>query len=118
MNVAELLADLDRLGIRLDADGDRLRYHPRSAATPDLLDRLRTHKAALLAILRRTPDDGPVLPVAAAEAAALPTVAVCRCGSTKWRDVPIHGGHTVRRDCGRCGRFIDFPIWYGKGTGQ
>jgi hypothetical protein len=40
--------------------------------------------------------------------------AVCRCGSTKWRDVPIHGGRSIRRDCARCGRFIAFPLWYGR----
>jgi hypothetical protein len=39
--------------------------------------------------------------------------AVCRCGSTQWRDVPIHGGRSIRRDCARCGRFIAFPLWYG-----
>lgn len=43
---------------------------------------------------------------------------ICRCGSTTWRDVPIHGGRSVRRDCGRCGRFLDFPVWYGKDTGH
>jgi hypothetical protein len=40
--------------------------------------------------------------------------AVCPCGSTKWRDVPIHGGRSIRRDCARCGRFIAFPLWYGR----
>jgi hypothetical protein len=39
--------------------------------------------------------------------------AVCRCGSTRWRDVPIHGGRSIRRDCARCGRFLSFPLWYG-----
>lgn len=37
---------------------------------------------------------------------------VCRCGSATWRDVPIHDGQSVRRDCDRCRRFLDFPIWY------
>lgn len=46
------MADLAGRGIRLEAHGDRLRYHPRSAITPDLVDRLRDHKAELLAILR------------------------------------------------------------------
>jgi hypothetical protein len=40
--------------------------------------------------------------------------AVCRCGSTQWRDVPIHGGQSIRRDCARCGRFLSFPLWYGR----
>jgi hypothetical protein len=52
MSAAELLADLARLGIRLDACGDQLRFHPRSALQPDLLARLKTHKAEILAILR------------------------------------------------------------------
>jgi hypothetical protein len=40
--------------------------------------------------------------------------AICPCGSTQWRDVPIHGGRSIRRDCARCGRFIAFPLWYGR----
>ncbi len=52
MSATELLADLARLGIEVIAHGDRLRYGPRSAMTPDLAERLRTHKAELLAILR------------------------------------------------------------------
>jgi hypothetical protein len=45
-----------------------------------------------------------------------PLEAVCRCGSTTWRDVPIHGGNSTRRDCGHCRRFIEFAVWYGKNT--
>ena len=52
MSAAELLLDLGRLGIRLEADGERLRYCPRSALTPDLLARLKAYKIELLAMLR------------------------------------------------------------------
>jgi hypothetical protein len=51
-SAAELLVDLARRGIRLEARGDRLRYHPQSAVTPDLLELLKADKAALLALLR------------------------------------------------------------------
>jgi hypothetical protein len=52
MSTPELLSELDRLGVRLEADGDRLRYSPRSALTPELFARLKAHKAELLALLR------------------------------------------------------------------
>ena len=38
--VALLLAELIRRGIVVVAVGDKLRYRPRSAMTPDLADRL------------------------------------------------------------------------------
>jgi len=114
MSAAELLLDLGRVGIRLEADGERLRYCPRSAMTPDLLGRLKAHKVELLALLR---------PVPIVKAQPMPPVkpmakAVCRCGSSTWRDVPSHNGQSVRRDCAGCGRFLDFPVWHGKGAGQ
>jgi hypothetical protein len=127
MSAAELLLDLGRLGIRLEADGERLRYFPRSALTPDLLAKLKAYKADLLAMLRPAPEAAPALPAPEAapalpaptcEAPAKPTKAVCRCGSTTLRDVPIHGGQSVRRDCGRCGRFMEFPVWYANDTRQ
>jgi len=118
MSPAELLMDLGRLGIRLEADGERLRYHPRSALTPDLMVRLKAHKPALLAMLRPTPAAGPALPVATRDATVKSAKPVCRCGSRTWRDVPVRGGKSVRRDCGRCGRFLDFPVWYGNDTLQ
>jgi TubC N-terminal docking domain len=118
MSSTELLLDLGRLGIRLEADGERLRYFPQSALTPVLLDRLKAHKAELLAMLRPAPEVAPALPTPTSDAPAKPEKAVCRCGSTTWRDVPIHDGQSARRDCGRCGRFLDFPVWYGKDTGH
>ncbi len=53
-------------------------------------------------------------PVATPNPAEPTTRPVCRCGSTTWRDMSIHGGQSVRRDCGRCRRFLDFPVWYGR----
>lgn len=114
MNAAELLDDLTRLGIRFEADGERLRYYPRSALTPDLLDRLKASKADLLALLKPTHDVAPAIPLASRDARETPAKAICRCGSATWRDVPIHGGQSTRRDCAGCGRFIGFPVWYGK----
>lgn len=52
MTVTQLMADLTRLGIRLEAEGNRLRYWPRSAVTTDLAQRMKARKGELLAILR------------------------------------------------------------------
>jgi hypothetical protein len=46
-----VLADLQRLGIDVKPHGDVIRYRPRQAMTPGLLQRLQTHKAELLAML-------------------------------------------------------------------
>ena len=110
--LADLLAECDVHSIRLSvAEAGGLEIDaPQDALTPDLLARLKAHKEDVLAILR------PVLEVPASthDAPAKPPKAVCRCGLTTWRDVPIHGGQSVRRDCERCRRFLDFPVWYGK----
>ena len=113
MNADELLADLARRGIRLESCGERLRYSPRSAVTPDLVERLTTHKAELLVWLQSPTDPSPAPTTAKEDAPATP---ICRCGSTRWLDVPIHNGQSVRRDCCRYGHFICFPVWYGKNT--
>ena len=147
MSAAKLMADLTRLRIRLEVHGDRLRYSPRTAVTPELANRMKAHKGELLAMLR-LPIDSPTafaavvdsdipklsdeiiewaltvwekprrLPAVSRDAAAIAATRICRCGSTTWCDVKIHGGQSVRRDCGRCGRLIKFPVWYGKDTGQ
>ncbi len=113
---AELLASCDARGIRLlVADNGGLAIDaPGDALAPDLLVQLRAHKAALLAVLQSPPKLAPGRGSATIDARANPTKPVCRCGSTRWRDAPIHGGQSVRRDCERCRRFIGFPVWHGK----
>jgi hypothetical protein len=39
---------------------------------------------------------------------------VCQCGHDDWVQVPIHGGKSIRVDCGHCDRFGWFGVWYGK----
>lgn len=119
--LAGLLAECDGHGIRLllADDGGLTIDVPQDNLTPNLLERLKAHKAELLTLLRPRPDfyvddalnAEPVL--ATQENAAIP---VCRCGSVTCRDVPIHGGQSIRRDCGRCKRFIGFAVWYGSDT--
>lgn len=47
--VDDLLADLASRGVRLWADGDRIRYDaPRTAMTPELISRIRLHRNELL----------------------------------------------------------------------
>lgn len=48
-----LLNELERRGVEFCAAGDRLRYRPIKAVSPEFLSRLRKHKAELLTILRR-----------------------------------------------------------------
>jgi TubC N-terminal docking domain len=51
MNAKALLAELRERGVELMTEGDLLRYRPRSAITPELLDRLRAHKPTILKLL-------------------------------------------------------------------
>jgi len=55
VSATELIATLARQGVRLKADGDRLRYFPKTIA-PELLAMLRRHKAELLAALAAKPE--------------------------------------------------------------
>jgi len=51
MTAKVLLAELRGRGLEVMAEGDLLRYRPKSAITPELLDRLRAHKPSLLKLL-------------------------------------------------------------------
>lgn len=116
---AELLADCDAHGIRLSLAGDDglTIDGPQDALTTNLMTRLKACKAELLTLLRPVADVvTPAQHVVKSEVPARPTKLACRCGSITWRDVPIHAGQSRRRDCRRCGRFINFPVWYGKST--
>jgi hypothetical protein len=52
MSAAQLLHDLKQMGVHLEVAGERLRYSPKAALTPEVLERLRRYKFELLAILR------------------------------------------------------------------
>ena len=52
-SAANLLAELDSLGIQLEADGERLRFRPRGKVTVDLVERMKAHKAELRALLAK-----------------------------------------------------------------
>lgn len=47
-----LVAELERRGVRLALDGDRIRFRPKAAVTPELLERLAVAKPAVVALLR------------------------------------------------------------------
>ena len=117
--LADLLTDCDGHDIRLAlaADGNLEIDAPPDTLSPELLSRLKAYKADLLAMLGPAPEVDPAPLVATEIEVAAPKIPICRCGSTTWRDVPIHGGQSVRRDCGGCGRFVDFPNWYEEDTG-
>jgi len=65
MSAADLLARLDAMGVELEARADRLRYRPREKVTADLADRMKNHKAELLALLATRKTAGRLLEVAA-----------------------------------------------------
>jgi hypothetical protein len=52
MTATELITTLQVRGIKLEAQGDRLRYRPASAVTPELLKALAAHKVEILSLLR------------------------------------------------------------------
>ena len=57
--IVEILDELSRRGIEVQADPIRsvIRWRPRDAMTPALLERIRQHRPEVLAVLR--PDIGP-----------------------------------------------------------
>jgi len=56
MTATHLLADIRRLGIRLEAKGNRLRYYPRTAVSPEMIVQLKERKGELLALLKHPKD--------------------------------------------------------------
>jgi tubulysin polyketide synthase-like protein len=49
-SAARFLADLAQHGIEVQPHGDAIRYRPRSAMTPALLEQLQAHKVMILAM--------------------------------------------------------------------
>lgn len=53
MNAVDILVWAQRLRIDLWAEGESLKYHPKSAAPPDFVEALYLHKPTILNLLRR-----------------------------------------------------------------
>lgn len=53
MSAPDLLAELNALGIQLEADGQHLRFRPREKVTADLLATIKARKAELLGLLAK-----------------------------------------------------------------
>lgn len=91
--VDDLLAKLAAADVRLSVRGIRIALDaPNEALTPELIDSIKEHHAALREHLQL---HGPCL----------------RCGSEEHIDVPIHGGRSIRRDCARCHQTKGFSVW-------
>ena len=60
MTSSETLAELDRRGVVLEPNGDKLRYRaPQGALTPELREAITENKAEILSTLRRVGDGQP-----------------------------------------------------------
>jgi hypothetical protein len=55
MLVHEILEEVGRRGISLFPKGDRIRFYPKNALTPELLEELKEHKAEILVVLGEEP---------------------------------------------------------------
>ena len=57
MTSGETLAELERLGVVLEPNGDKLRYRaPQGALTPELREAITENKAEIISTLRRLAD--------------------------------------------------------------
>ena len=60
MTSSETLAELDRRGVVLEPNGDKLRYRaPQGALTPELREAITENKAEIISTLRRLDDGQP-----------------------------------------------------------
>ena len=88
MSAQVLLEELAALGITLRSDGTDLEYEgPEEAVTPELLDRLRRHRAELVGLLTGDHHPGQTVEVdlAARELRAAGWKPKERCGKTIWQ---------------------------------
>ena len=117
MTASDLMRTLEERGIRLEACGGRLLYHPASALPPELRESLIEHKTEVIALLktgddeiawrvaamsRQIPDKGPI-PFLVAREAVEPQAGCClSCGD------PLGKGDAYR--CAACSRAANLAL--------
>lgn len=105
--VLALLVELRERGVELEIVGDRLRYHPVEAVTPELLERLKACKPDLLGFQRAIEAEAAEL-ARMAEASDWDRPEVERCRVCHELDfVRPRVGGTWR--CARCAPYRDLP---------
>ena len=52
MTATEILSELDRRGVELQAAGERLRFRPKDAVPPKLLEAMKQQRAKILEVLQ------------------------------------------------------------------
>jgi hypothetical protein len=57
--IADLLAEVRRREVRLEVAGRKIRYTPHDGLTPELIDRLKQHRADVIATLGPVPQPCP-----------------------------------------------------------
>ena len=110
MKPAEILSILSIASVTLTAStSGQLRYRSDPGTYTDELKRLvADHRSELIAWL---------IGRGASESLSEGSIGCqCVCGSTELVGVSIHAGRSVRLDCAKCGRFVEFPVWYGNSS--
>ena len=105
MTASELLVELERRGIHTEVAGDKLRFRPKDAVTPELIEVLRQHKAKIIQVLQpavaaRIIGQGRVLRSATPETCwHCHGEKVCRCALCAVRGPALIWG---KGQCGAC----------------
>ena len=117
MTASELITTLVERGIRLEARGGRLLYHPASALPPELRESLIEHKAEVIALLktgdneiawrvaamsRQIPNKGPIPFLVARQGVESRAGCCLSCGD------PLEKGDAYR--CAACGRAANLAL--------
>jgi hypothetical protein len=76
MVLTELIDSFAARGVRLEVDGDRLRFFPRSAVTQEDVALLRAHKAPIIRLLTDPPEPPPRAPETPAPPASDPSSSI------------------------------------------
>ena len=86
MILPELLREIEIRGVALSSAGDRLRFRPKSRLTPELVEGLREHKAAILEALEG--HEVPPSSGTSARSSSWRAPISARCPPSTWRACP------------------------------